>query len=66
MMETVIVRLVEDGIAETVARALEDFKGIVVTISIRELPAKKPNPPKESLSVTESSPNKKEGPTHEG
>jgi hypothetical protein len=66
MMETVITRRVEDGIAETVARALEDFSGKVVTISIKEAPAKKPKPPKESLSVTESSRSKKEGVTHEG
>jgi hypothetical protein len=66
MMETVITRVVDNGIAETVARALEDFKGMVVTISIKEVPAKKPKPPKESLSVTQSSPDKKEGVTHEG
>jgi hypothetical protein len=40
MMEAVITRLVDDGIAETVARALEDFKGMVVTITIQE---RKPN-----------------------
>jgi hypothetical protein len=42
MMETVIIRLVDHGTAETVARALEDFRGRVVTISMKEVPAKQP------------------------
>jgi hypothetical protein len=66
MMETMITRLVDNGIAATVARALEDFQGMVVTITIKEVPAKTPKPPKEPLSVTQSSPSKKEGLTHEG
>jgi hypothetical protein len=36
MMETVIVRFVGDTIGESVARALEDFRGMVVTITIQE------------------------------
>ena len=49
MMETVLTRRVEQGVAETVARALEDFKARLVTISIKEVPAKQPKPPKEEL-----------------
>jgi hypothetical protein len=66
MMETIITRLVDSGIAATVARALEDFQGMVVTITIKEVPAKPPKSPKETLSVTQSSLSKKEGLTHEG
>jgi hypothetical protein len=42
MIETTIIRLVDDGIAETVAKALEDFKGMVVTITIKEAKNRKP------------------------
>jgi hypothetical protein len=52
MMETVIIRVVNGSTAETVAHALEDFRGELVSITIKKVVPKKPKAEKEGQHVS--------------
>jgi hypothetical protein len=51
MMETTIVRLVDSTTAETIARALEDFQGELVTITIKKVVPKQKTPKEEKKAI---------------